>query len=283
MTLNNSPVRQYVPAIGSRVKLALWEHYSAVQSQHPEFSIATWGWLTVRDIIADNAHVEYYNAGDTGIFFSIPLACITPPIGWQPRYTIHCKPEKVSEVMSWFARGIAVRQSHDMSGSMPTAFQPLTDGKVPDSPHWQFPETTDIIPASDCPRLIRVVQVEREEITNATLGYPPDPNCTRCAGTGRRTIAQLAEARNETVERTWTLIDSGAIANLDNLITDGHHSAFDTFRCHCTQYGALSRMGRTKRAKLLKVMQSDGWTVEYKPYAGGYWERTRFTTVKDWQ
>lgn len=43
---------------------------------------------------------------------NIPLEVIAPPIGWQSRYTIYAKPEQIEAVLSWFARGIVVRQSH---------------------------------------------------------------------------------------------------------------------------------------------------------------------------
>jgi len=94
-----------------------------------------------------------------------------------------------------------------------------------------------------------------------------------CQGTGRRTIAQLALVRKETLATTFDLINKGQITLEDMTSTD--------FRCHC-HYGALGRMGRSKRAKLFQQMRADGWQVEYQPYAGGFWQRRRETIVYDW-
>jgi hypothetical protein len=274
--LNNSPIRQYKPTKGTRITLAEFQHYGIVAQQHPEHNLSVWSNFTVHYITEDSVYVEHYNAGNTGVCYFVPLVWISIPIGWHPRYTIHCKAEQAQTIINdWFTRGIVVRQSHDMSGSMPTAFQPLTDDALPSSPHWQFPEDTDVIPAEDCARVFRVVAVEQEEITSAVLGYPADPNCHMCKGTGRRTVAELAIVRQETLAQTWDGINTGKIP-LDNLTSTD-------FRCHCAQYGAMTRMGRTKRAKLVKRMRADGWKVAYRPYAGGYWERSRETVVHDRQ
>lgn len=273
MTLrNDSTIRQYRPRVGSLCQMALFSDYTSR-------GLSPWGRLRVIGIDKDTVTVRHAPhpmdaSCDDPSELTIPLYTVQPPIGWEPRYTIHCKPEQVETVKSWFAHGIVCRQSHNMSSSMPMAFQPLTDGVLPGSPHWQFPEDTDVILAENCARLFRIVQVEQEEITSATLGYPADPNCQSCAGTGRRTIAQLAEIRKETLATTFDLINHGKIPLEDMTPTD--------FRCHC-HYGALGRMGRTKRAKLFKQMRADGWEVSYMPYAGGYWIRTRETLIQDWQ
>jgi hypothetical protein len=254
-------------------------------SDYTSRGISPWERLRVIGIDKDTVTVKHaphpMNASfDDTSQITIPLYTVQLPIGWESRYTIYCKPEETEKVLEWFARGIVCRQSHNRSSSMPMAFQPLTDGVLPGSQHWQYPEDTDVIMSQDCARLFRVVSVEKEEITSATLGYPADPNCKKCQGTGKRTIAQLSEIRNETVEQTWELIDAGKIP-LDVLTHVAHHSAFETFTCHC-HYGALGRMGRTKRAKLFKDMRAAGWVVHYVPYAGGFWERTRETIVHDY-
>ena len=276
--LNNSPIRQYRPTAGTLATLALWEHYSIVRSQHPEHDLAQWAHFKVRYIV-DNATpesvcVEHYNAADTGVTYFVPLEWISTPIGWEPRYTIHANPEQAQTIVKdWFARGISVRANHDLGSCMSigSAFQPLDNSTAP---HWRYPEQTDIIPPADCPRLIKVVSVEHEKITSATLGYPAQSDCPHCHGTGRRTIASLAEIRQETLATTFDRINKGELPLDDMTATD--------FRCHC-HFGALSRMGRTKRAKLFKAMANDGWEVKYQPYAGGFWERIRMTTVHDWQ
>lgn len=277
---NDSTIRQYRPTIGQLISMSQFSDYTSR-------GLSPWGRLRVIGIDASTVTVHHAPhpadpTCDDPSPITIPLYTVQFPIGWEPRYTIHCKPEQSQTVINeWFKRGIVVRQSHDMSGSMPTAFQPLVSGQLPRSPHWQFPENTDVILPDDCPRLFRVVEVQQEEITSEVLGYPADPNCTSCSGTGRRTIAQLAEVRNETVEQTWGLINAGKIPLDDLTHISPVHSAFDTFRCHC-HYGAMARMGRAKRAKLIKQMRADGWEVEYRPYAGGFWERRKETLVHDW-
>jgi hypothetical protein len=273
MTLrNDSTIRQYRPKVGQLISMGQWTDYTSR-------GLSPWGRLRVIGIDKDTVTVRYAPhpmdaSCDDQSQITIPLYTVQPSIGWEPRYTIHCKPEQVETVKSWFARGIVCRQSHNMSSSMPMAFQPLTDGVLPGSPHWQFPEDTDVIMPEDCARLFRIVSVEQEEITSAVLGYPADPNCHRCKGTGRRTVAELAIVRKSTLAQTWDDINTGKIPLDDLTSTD--------FRCHCAQYGAMTRMGRTKRAKLIKQMRADGWQVEYRPYAGGYWERRRETIVHDW-
>lgn len=270
---NDSLIRQYRPQLGTLCKMSEWSDYTSR-------GLSPWGMLRVIGIDRDTVTVRHAPnpmdaACDDQNPLTIPLYCIAMPIGWEPRYTIHCKPEETTKVLGWFARGIVVRQSHNMSGTLPKAFQPLGDnGNLPSATHWQFPEDTDVISPEDCARLIRVVSVEREEITSATLGYPADSTCHLCNGTGRRTVADLALIRKETLAQTWDAVNTGKIT------LDGPTST--DFRCHC-HYGALDRLGRTKRAHLFKQMAADGWHVEYIRYGGGYWERTRETVVHEWE
>lgn len=266
---NNSTIRQYRPKIGQLITMSLFSDYTTR-------GLSPWGRLRVIGIDKDTVTVRHAphpmdSTCDDPSHLTIPLYVVRPPVGWEPRYTIHCKPEQTETIIKdWFSRGIVVRQSHYLSGSMPTAFQPLTNGIPPNSPHWQFPEDTDVIMPEDCARLFKVVAVESEEITSATLGFPADMACNHCHGTGRRTVAELATIRKETLAQTWNLINTGKIPLEDLTSTD--------FRCHC-HYGALTRMGRTKRAKLFKEMHAQGWKVRY---AGGYWIRTRETLVHDY-
>ena len=273
MTLrrNNSTIRLYRPKVGQLIGMSEWSDYTSR-------GLSLWGRLRVIGIDKDTVTVKHAPhpmdaSFDDASQITIPLYTVQLPIGWEPRYTIYRKPEETEKVLGWFARGIVCRQSHNMSSSMPMAFQPLTDGILPGSPHWQFPEDTDVIMPEDCARLFRVVSVEKEEITSATLGYPADPNCQTCHGSGRRTVEELAILRKETLAQTWDLVNRGEITLEDLTSVD--------FRCHC-HYGALGRMGRTKRAKLFKEMRADGWDVHYVPYAGGFWERTRETIVHDY-
>lgn len=99
---------------------------------------------------------------------------------------------------------------------MPTAFQPMDNSN---SPHWQYPEMTDAIPAEMCGQVFRVIKVETEEINRYVNPSHPD----------------------------------------------------------------MRAMGRSKRAKLIKQWELEGWSTRYVPYAGGFWERQRETIVRDWE
>ena len=284
---NDSPIRQYRPPVGKLIKMSQWADYTAR-------GLSPWSYLRVLGIDRDTVTVRHAPnptvPAEDGEQFTIPLYTVDAPVGWEPRYTIHAKPEQAKVIVKdWFSRGIVVRQSHDMSGSMPKAFQPLTSGAVPGSPHWQFCEDTDVITAEDCPKLFRVIAVTEEEITSATLGYPADKDCKHCQGTGRRSVTELATIRHEAIEVTRARIVSNEdYAKLETTEREGkipiedYRAHSDTFRCHC-HYGALGRLGRTKRGKLFSQMRADGWEVKYFPYAGGYWRRWRETIVHDWQ
>ena len=265
--------RRYVPAIGLRVTLRTFADYNTLPC-------SVWSHLTVRAIDGETVTVEHYNARDTGEFFTVPLSAIAPPVGWKQRYTIHAQPDKVETVLGWFARGIAVRQSHDMSGSMPTSFQPLDNSN---SPHWQFPELTDSVPADECGKVFRVVKVERQDVYNVYL--IADQNCPHCNGTGRRTLAELAKIRHESIvelKRKMAIPAEPYRVN-DSLHLDDYSADTETFSCHCIR-GGFRTLGRSKRAKLIKEWAAQGWDTHYCNYGEhSFWERTRETIVRDWE
>jgi len=190
--------RQYIPETGTLVKLATWEDYTKVTGKP-----CNWSHFTVREVRqeTDCVTLEHYNAGNTGEFFTAHLSQIAKPIGWKSQYTIYVKPDKVETVLSWFSRGIVVRQSHDMSGSMPTAFQPMDNSA---QPHWQFCEVTDAVPAEDCRKVFRVVKIETEDIYDVYL--IPQTDCKHCNGTGRRTLTELGAIRHESIEEIETTV-----------------------------------------------------------------------------
>jgi len=259
--------RQYVPAVGARVTLRTWEDYGKVTGKP-----CNWSCFTVREVRpeTDCVTIEHYNAGDTGEFYAAHLSQIKAPIGWQSQYTIYCKPEQVDNALSWFARGIVVRQSHDMSGSMPTAFQPMDNSAAP---HWQFPEVTDAVPADECRRVFRVVKVERENVYDVYL--VPQTECPYCHGTGKRHVQTIADARK--VALSDVLADSELIARLE-----GYDTQTRLFTCHCIR-GGFRTLGRSKRAKLIKEWALQGWDTHYCNYGEhSFWERTRETVVQDW-
>lgn len=266
--------RKYIPSEGKHITLKLFSDY---REWMPNETV--WAHLSVIHVDLQDGivAVEVLNGlQQTGRTYNVPLSIIAPPIGWQPRYTIHVKPDQVEKVLGWFARGIVVRQSHDMSGSMPTAFQPMDNSE---QPHWQFCEVTDAVQAEDCPRVFRVVKIEREEIN-----FVYNTDCPHCKGTGRRTLAELAEIRKESIEeiKRKMVIPVDRYRATEALPLDQYDGETETFDCAC-RYGHFRAMGRSKRARLIKEWERDGWTVRYIPYAGGFWERSREIVVRDWE
>lgn len=261
--------RQYIPAIGARVRLKTWEDYSKVTGK-----VCNWSWFTVREVRTetDCATLEGFNAGDTGELFNAHLSQIAPPIGWAPQYTIHAKPEKIDTVLSWFARGIVVRQSHDMSGSMPTAFQPMDNSA---QPHWQFCEVTDAVPAAECSKVFRVVKIEREDIYDVYL--VPDSACEHCKGSGRDSVVRVNAYR---ASKGMEPCDTETVSHLGSRA--GWDETSQTFECACVR-GGFRTLGRSKRAKLIKEWSLQGWDTHYVNLGEhSYWERTRETIVQDW-
>ena len=269
--------RQYIPETGTLVKLATWEDYTKVTGKP-----CNWSHFTVREVRqeTDCVTLEHYNAGNTGEFFTAHLSQIAKPIGWKSQYTIYVKPDKVETVLSWFSRGIVVRQSHDMSGSMPTAFQPMDNSA---QPHWQFCEVTDAVPAEDCRKVFRVVKIETEDIYDVYL--IPQTDCKHCNGTGRRTLTELGAIRHESIEemKRKMLIPSEPYRTNDRLHLDDYNESDETFACHCIR-GGFRTLGRSKRAKLIKEWAKQGWSTQYHNYGEhSYWDRTRETVIQDWE
>ena len=258
--------RQYVPAIGKSVKLKEWSDYSTR-------GIHVWSWMRAHSINSDGAVVQVLNGSEpTGEVLTVPLTSIDPPIGWQSQYTIYCKPEKVETVLSWFARGIVVRQSHDVSGSMPTAFQPMDNSA---QPHWQFCEVTDAVPAAECSKVFRVIRVEREDIYDAYL--VPDGACERCHGSGRDSVTRVNTCR---ASKGMEPCNNETVSHLGSRA--GWDEASQTFECACVR-GGFRTLGRSKRAKLIKEWALQGWNTHYVNMGGhSYWERTRETVAQDW-
>ena len=272
-------MRRYIPPIGQLVKLHEWDDYHKLivdNNLNPVVDEApgVWSWFTVREVNGDTVRLEYYNCGHedashTGKFYTIPLASIDAPIGWEPRYTMYVKPDKVDTVINdWFKRGVVLRQSHDISCMGRRTFQPMDNAE---QPHWMFPEVTDVIQPEDCPKIIRVVKIEEQEVN-----FVPDPQCGRCHGTGRDNVVRLAEARQSTVQVTLRLIENGDIQLID------FDAATGTYQCGCWASG-FSMMSKKDRNRLKKEWEKDGWKVERIKYAGGYWIRTRETVVHDWK
>ena len=221
-------------------------------------------------------------AGDTGQCYDVPLDWIAHPIGWEPRYTIHCEPDQANTIITnWFTRGIVVRANQCIGDSAGSTFQPADNSA---QPHWKYPKISDSVSAELCAQVFRVIVAEEEEIGSTAATRMHDPTCDHCKGTGRRLLAELATIRNQSTAKLkeLMLLPDEPYKVSDKLHLDNYNASDETFDCHC-HYGMFRRLGRSKRAKLIKQWAIDGWVTRYLPYAGGYWIRTRETIVHDWQ
>ena len=257
--------RKYIPEIGKRVTL---KEFGA---HHRNGIDQVWAHLKVLEVNGDQVKVDILNGSEQiGKQVTVPLSDIAPPIGWQPRYTITVAPDKVDAVLGWMKRGIVCRLSHDLNPNyMPMVYQPMDNAGQPD---WRFPEVTDTVPPEDCDRVFKIVKVETEEIN-----FVHDPACKYCNGSGRRSIAQVAAARGETINQLHDAI----IANNDQFFGNYDPIAGD-FDCTC-RFGGFAHLAKKQRDALKAEWKKDGWNTEYDGVGqNGVWLRTRDTVVKDW-
>ena len=149
----------YIPAVGKHVKLKTFEDYTVLMSQY-NFNggpVHVWAWFEVLETNSAFAALELLNGTvKTGKLYTVPLSRIQAPIGWAEVYTIRVEPSKVEQVLAWLARGIVVRQSQYIGDSSVT-FQPADNAE---QPHWKFCEVTDIVPAEETDKRIRIVKYE---------------------------------------------------------------------------------------------------------------------------
>jgi hypothetical protein len=114
----------------------------------------------------------------------VPLGIIAVPLGWESVYTITCKSEELARkvIDDWFARGIYVWQSQDLSCAGRQAFTPMTPDRVR-SPHWQYgSEPLEAVEPAECKNVFKVVLLdEREE-----FGLPTERGERRKAIAGRK-------------------------------------------------------------------------------------------------
>lgn len=283
-------MRHYIPEIGARVKLKTWEDYS-------NRDLPMWAWLRVYrlDSTAPDAYVkvEILNGAESsGEYVYVPLASIDPPIGWQPRYTITCTPDKVDAVLGWMSRGVVVRQSQYI-GDGSTAFQPLDNSP---QPHWKYGEVTEVIPPEQTDALIRVVKLE----TEYDVGVPSP--CRYCIA-GKRTVENnpaLLGHDNETCGKCGAIVGFSfdkpyhhSVRNRHENMTNAPASApcpparqpAECWVCDGTGIGTtyLSDLSRKDRNAAIAAMHADGWKVTYVKQGGVGWMRERETVVKDWK
>src|SRR5689334_2977475 len=100
-TENPMVARVYTPAIGTNVKLRLWNDYASR-------GITMWSWFRVLSVFVatrlmrDNdlhpcgyprsnmATLQQTDGGkDVGVPIEVPLTAIEPPLGWKPTYDIY--------------------------------------------------------------------------------------------------------------------------------------------------------------------------------------------------
>lgn len=260
--------RRYIPPVGARVRLRHMGDYVALGL--PAWTMLTIGQLCNRDLVEcyyEPAHITM-----------VPFDYIAPPVGWQPRYTIHAAPDCIDKVLSWLPRGIVVRFSQYI-GDGSTAFQPMDNAGTP---HWKFTEVTDRIAPEDTKDLIRVVKVETSE---AFLAAP----CQYCNGTGIHTsnTALASQTRSNLLcvkcgihlgfsfEQLWHGYDE----DCRYIHTPGW-----CWPCQGSGRGADYIGGikdRKARAAAVAKLEREGWKVWYRK-TGQAWMMERETVVKEW-
>ena len=147
--------RRYIPVVGEQVKLKAMWHYN-------EAGVSLWARLKVVRYIPgdDKIFLRVLNGmEETEQTVMVKLRAIQPPTGWKPVYTITCKDIDQAQLVrdSWFARGINVWASHDLSSAGQMAFTPVKPEGATTSPHWQYTgNPVEVITPADCPQLFRI-------------------------------------------------------------------------------------------------------------------------------
>lgn len=160
MTTKTEGKRQFVPTVGNTVKLRLWSDYTSrnihVWAHCKVLAIYTEPYRT----LSGTVDLQVMNGmQETDQIVNVPLAAIQPPIGWQPAYTIYCKPEETDKVMGWFPRGIRVKVDHAMDRLAGNAYMPAD---VDGAPTWGYYDA-DVIPPDECPKVFSIVAYVHEE------------------------------------------------------------------------------------------------------------------------
>ena len=243
-------------------------------------------WLTCHLMLTQNGERDNEQV-------TIPLSSLDPPIGWRPRYTIHVEPAKVDEVLSWFSRGIVVRQSQYI-GDGSICFQPMDNSDVP---HWKFGEVTDVIPPEQCSKVFRVVSLtmfydafipapcryciegKRTRENNPVLTERNETHCPKC---GHVTGFSFDKPYHDMMYQQYTTepeTDASRIVECPKL-----RKPAECWVCNGTGNGAryLSEMDRKERVQAIKMLESQGYKVWYQR-RGAMWRMERETVVKDWE
>ena len=203
----------------------------------------------------------------------------------MPRYTIHCAPDKVTEVLAWMARGITVRQSQYI-GDGSTVFQPADNAG---QPHWKYGEVIDTLTASETTEFISVVSVESHY--DAFLPAP----CRYCDNGTHHTNPALESSTASmrkckhcglhlgfSFTESWHHGPNGAFGRLDNSQCGHVFTPGSCWVCNGTGQGAryLSEMEPKKERKAaIARLESEGWKVWYQR-RGQLWRMERENVVK---
>ena len=166
--------RQYIPKVGDKVKLRLWEHYIRLDEERARSQARlpdAWSWFDVLEVSPEICRLRHtsraLNAPDPAWEGDVPTEQVAAPLGWKPVYEIVCKDKEQADkvVSEWFKRGIHVWTNHNMSSSQcgGKAFTPAENGSG-GSPHWQYTgNPIETIPAELCPMLFTVKWLEEWE------------------------------------------------------------------------------------------------------------------------
>lgn len=148
--------RKYIPAVGERVKLKAMWHYN-------DACVSLWSWFKVVRYIPgdDMIFLRVLNGmEETEQTAMVKLGTVQSPIGWKPIHTITCKDKEQADKVrnDWFARGIHVWASHDLSSAGRMAYTPVKE-ENPDgsSPHWQYTgNPVETIMPPDCEKFFKI-------------------------------------------------------------------------------------------------------------------------------
>lgn len=194
----------YIPEVGRRVKLRLFE-------KHWAYGVPAWAWLKVLDVNGVLVHVRVLNGDqDTEDTLVVHAKHIDPPIGWRERkpgqFLVEIPPEKADDVRGWFTsgRGMLRWTNKEIGASRGDLLSP---GDSDRAPHWAYVGEAFPVKAED-------VGVRTETAVPLPLDW--FPVCDRCKGTKQVSVASLAEVRNEAPEVTLAMIKSDNRAKLIN-------------------------------------------------------------------
>ena len=278
-TTDQQTKRKYIPAIGSRVRMHFMNDYTSR-------GIEAWGVLICTGVDGDNVtcqRTSTANGTHDGKLVTIPLNLVESPGGWRERYTIHARPDKVADVLSWMSRGIVVRFSQYI-GDGSTAFQPMDNSG---QPHWKFGEVTDTIPPGQTRELIQVVKLETE-----SAFLPCD--CRYCNGTGTHTTnlslasQSIAESKcpkcgvHTGFSFTEPWHDTASQYLAPTQFCSKVRKAGECWCCEGSGQGAkyISELDKKERKVAIATLARDGWKCWYEKH-GQCWMMERETVVKD--